>query len=88
MLTKKPGFKDSGALSRYANDVKRFPIKDLQECDCSDSSIRFIKSLMAPSPDERPSAREAKLHEWMNVQTEPTTSPGGPEIPKYVYPAT
>ncbi|KUM59230.1 hypothetical protein ACN42_g7910 [Penicillium freii] len=62
MLLKRPVFGALGHLFEYAKN-EDFPTQPLADVGTTDLSIEFISSLMRASPNDRPSAKMAILHE-------------------------
>ncbi|KAK2756397.1 hypothetical protein FQN54_005289 [Arachnomyces sp. PD_36] len=70
MLTKQPTFKDLGLLSNYITKPEAFPSDVLLSAQVSQLGIEFILSHMQPNPEDRITAENALLHQWI-AQTLP-----------------
>ena len=67
-------------LRSYSKGLKPLPLDLLQENGVSRSAIDFIKKLLVPQPDQRPSAHEALLNPWVA----PLSSSRSPQISTFV----
>ncbi|VUC37146.1 unnamed protein product [Clonostachys rosea] len=64
MLTNRLVFDNVGLTVRYAMGGD-FPIGRLKDIRASEKSQSFIKQMLAPNPESRPTAISAAAHEWL-----------------------
>lgn len=65
ILSHKLAFPNIVDMFRYTEGNRPFPSKPLADRLVSDEGQAFIESLMAPSPQDRPSAKSALKDPWM-----------------------
>ena len=67
MLTGRLPFPASNVrpLRRYVRGKTPFPIEALQDKNISDAGCTWIKTCMAPSPHDRPTAGFSRQHQWL-----------------------
>lgn len=58
-------FEDLDHLGQYARGVAQFGEEKLIALEVSLTAAHFLKSLLSPNPQSRPSALDARSHEWM-----------------------
>ena len=66
ILTGETLFKDRGRLGRYVNGTFIFPSDSLLANQVSTQGHDFIKSLMTPTSEDRPTVKECLQHAWLN----------------------
>jgi serine/threonine protein kinase len=75
MLTGETTFKNMRLLSDYVNTPGNFPSHLLLTRGVSSIGRDFIKDIMMPTPEERLTAKNALLHDWMKPYTPPDLRP-------------
>ena len=65
ILTGEAIFKDSRRLNQYVDGSFLFPSKALLDKEVSPQGCDFLKCLMAPTADDRPTAEESTQHPWL-----------------------
>jgi serine/threonine protein kinase len=66
-------FSDLASVSSYAADTNLFPTNRLVRQGVEDTCVNFIRGLMTPNPDERPTSSAARQHVWLvAAASEPT----------------
>ncbi|KAF8243831.1 kinase-like protein, partial [Wilcoxina mikolae CBS 423.85] len=66
VLTKEVPFESETRLVRYVDRSMGFPMKALEKAGVGSSTTNFIKRLLAPMPQDRPTAEEALLDHWLS----------------------
>jgi serine/threonine protein kinase len=67
LVTGKVPFPPGRLLMKYCSDKSLFPLDPLFDCDIKSDGAKFIRELLAPYPDDRPSASEALKHSWITA---------------------
>jgi serine/threonine protein kinase len=67
MLTNSMAFENPFEMVMYAMGTKPFSTGLLQANNVSGPAIAFVTCLLAPTPQARPSVKEAAKHEWLAV---------------------
>ena len=70
MLTGETLFKDPYRLCQYVGGSFKFPLDFLCKNEVSEQGRVFIRSLMAPKPEDRPEAKECLEHPWLDYLIE------------------
>lgn len=65
LLTKTAVFPTLNALVSYLVNTNLFPTENLNKRDASSDAVSFIRSLMEPHPDKRPTTVNAMEHAWV-----------------------
>jgi serine/threonine protein kinase len=73
VLTSQFCFKDQRHLGQYALGSIDFPIQPLHARSISESGCDFIKTLIAATPQRRPTAKQALQHAWLINQDKTAT---------------
>ena len=82
ILTGETLFKDQSRLFQYVNGSYKLPLDVLLANKVSGQGCDFIKSLMAPRPEDRPGAEACLQHPWLDSLIEATSL----EIQRYFSP--
>jgi serine/threonine protein kinase len=53
------------ALMKYCEDKSLFPYDALFDASIRSTGSKFLRQLLVPNPDDRPSASQALEHEWI-----------------------
>jgi serine/threonine protein kinase len=73
MLTGEPTFRDMGHLVAYIQMPKDYPSDALLAHGVRSEGCDFLKGVMIPTPEERLTAKDALLHDWMEPQRSPVS---------------
>jgi serine/threonine protein kinase len=79
-LINKPCFDHPTKRKFYAQGKCSLPIDSLLKHNISDDGIAFIESLMAVSPEKRPTADQALNLQWMHSYSNAAAIPTPPTI--------
>jgi serine/threonine protein kinase len=69
ILTGENFFHDLSRLGKYTAGVTSFPLGKLLARRVSESGCDFVKSLMAPNPQERLTVNDSLQHPWVHVES-------------------
>jgi serine/threonine protein kinase len=75
ILTGENFFHDLGRLGQYTAGVTGFPVEELLSKGISKSGCEFVKSLMGPNPQERPTVHDSLQHPWVYIESISPRSP-------------
>ena len=75
ILTGEPTFRNMSLLAAYIQTPENFPSNTLLAHSVGSDVCDFLKRVMVPTPEERLSARDALLHDWMEPQRSPGSRP-------------
>jgi serine/threonine protein kinase len=84
ILTGETLFQDQRRLGQYVRGTFTFPSHTLSSKQVSGQGCAFVRSLMAPKPEDRPAAKESLQQSWLCCLTESAT----PENQRYCLPYT
>jgi WD40 repeat protein len=73
VLTGETLFKDQRRLGQYVTGSFKFPSHTLSAYQVSEKGCEFVRSLMAPKPEDRPGVKECLQHSWLSYLTQPET---------------
>ena len=68
ILSAETPFKDRGLLNQYVMSNLLFPLDVLLSNKVSTQGCDFVKSLMAPNSENRPSVKDCLQHSWLREQ--------------------
>lgn len=85
-LTGQPTFEHIGGLIRYIEDVSRFPKGTLEHAQVGAEGIDFVRSLMAPHPQDRLLAKDALEHAWISTNADTNVILGDTTMPSQTRP--
>ena len=83
MLTGEPTFKTMGLLADYVQMPDHFPSNALLARGVRSEGCDFIKRVMMPTSGERLTAKDALLHDWMELDTSPGLGPSSTVFERY-----
>jgi serine/threonine protein kinase len=69
LVTSKVPFPPGRSLGKYCEDKSLFPLGPLFDSGIKGSCFEFIKALLEPHPEVRPSASQALAHAWITLGT-------------------
>lgn len=75
LLTGKIPFPPGRLLMKYCSDKSLFPLDPLFDYGIKSEGAKFIRELLAPYPEDRPSASEALKHNWIAASKSHTLLP-------------
>jgi len=82
-LTGKQPFPTIKSLGTYIRGTSSFPVDVLHAHGVSSEGYDILKSLMAPMPNDRLTAKEASEHKWIEPQT-PSSARSSAEMQRYL----
>lgn len=65
LLTGLTSTTDMKSLLEYCNGATGFPAEILRESQISNEGISFVKSMLSPNPDDRPTASNLLHSPWL-----------------------
>jgi hypothetical protein len=74
ILAGRPPFRP-GEIVEYTTGELCLPTRWMRQAMASDGACEFVRSLLAPLPVDRPSAKEGQQKHWLQAHTIPTKSP-------------
>jgi serine/threonine protein kinase len=83
MLTGEPTFKTMGLLADYVQMPDHFPSNALLARGVRSEGCDFIKRVMMPTSEERLTAKDALLHDWIEPDTSPGLGPSSTVFERY-----
>lgn len=66
-----------GDIEEYTTGQLRLPTRWMRRAMASDAACEFVRSLLAPLPADRPSAKECRQKHWLQAHTIPANNPAG-----------